>query len=149
MKRETLLRLNTCIEFHDGKLVISIDEMVGDPAHRVKIDVPHQLQQASHGKLISIPAGETGSRPDSTLVKLMAQAHAAQRMLMTGKPEPTVERFSKRHLYRLHHLSWLAPDIIAAIMEGRQPKTLNARRLLRMNAIPFEWSAQRKLLGFA
>src|SRR5690606_33038369 len=110
MKRETLLRLNTRIEFHEEKLVISIEEMTGDPAHRAQVDVPHQLQRANHAKLISIPAGDAGPRPDPTLVKLMAQAHAAQRMLMTGKPEQTVERFSKRHLYRLHHLSWLAPD---------------------------------------
>lgn len=58
-------------------------------------------------------------------------------------------RFSKRHLYRLLHLSWLAPDITAAIVEGRRPRHLNARKLLRMNQIPLEWDAQRQMLGFS
>lgn len=148
-KREALLSLNARIELHEFKLIIAIDEMTSDPAHRATIEVAYCDQRSSHAKLISIPTGEPSSRPDSTLVKLMAQGHAAQRMLMSGKSEPTVTHFSKRHLSRLYHLSWLAPDIVAAIIEGRQPKQLNARRLLRMNGIPIEWGAQRIVLGFA
>ena len=36
-----------------------------------------------------------------------------------------------------------------ASTDGRQPRQLNARRLLRMNGIPIEWGAQRIVLGFA
>lgn len=46
------------------------------------------------------------------------------------------------------HLSWLAPDISAAIVKGRHPKHLNARKLLRTNGIPLEWDAQRGGVGF-
>lgn len=149
LKRETLLALNARIELQPGKIIITIDEMTGDPIHRARIDVSYSDQRSSHAKLISIPPGESSSRPDSTLMKLMAQAHAAQRMLLSGESEPSVGHFSKRHLSRLYHLSWLAPDIVAAIMVGRQPKQLNARHLLRMNGIPIEWGAQRIMLGFA
>jgi hypothetical protein len=43
-------------------------------------------------------------------------------------------------------LSCLAPDIIEAIVEGKQPETLTARRL-DDPALPLEWVQQRKVLG--
>jgi hypothetical protein len=59
------------------------------------------------------------------------------------------EDYSRRHLARMAKLSFLAPDIIAAILEGKQPVHLTARRLLRMPDLPIRWSEQRQLLGFA
>lgn len=46
-------------------------------------------------------------------------------------------------------LIYLAPDIITAILDGRQPPLLNANRLRRLSEIPADWGKQRKLLGFA
>lgn len=43
----------------------------------------------------------------------------------------------------------LAPDIVAAIHDGRQPATLNRQRLARTTNLPIEWSAQKAALGFA
>jgi site-specific DNA recombinase len=43
----------------------------------------------------------------------------------------------------------LAPDIVTAIHDGRQPATLNRQRLARTTNLPIEWSAQRMALGFA
>jgi hypothetical protein len=59
-----------------------------------------------------------------------------------------VSKYSKRHLWQLLRVSWLAPDIIAAIAEGRQPKTLTGRRLLRVVDVPLAWADQRRLFGF-
>jgi hypothetical protein len=74
LKRETLLALNARIELQPGKIIITIDGMTGDPIHRARIDVSYSDQRSSHSKLISIPAGESLLRPDSTLMKLMAHA---------------------------------------------------------------------------
>ena len=47
-------------------------------------------------------------------------------------------------------VSTLAPGIVEAILEGRQPLGLSARGLMRMShALPLDWTAQRKFLGFA
>ena len=74
---------------------------------------------------------------------------AAQRMVLTGKEEPGVASYSKRYLWQLLRISWLAPDIISAIVEGRHPAGLTGRRLLRAAQLPLKWSEQREFLGFS
>ena len=55
---------------------------------------------------------------------------------------------SRTRLGKLALLGCLAPDIVTAIVEGRQPATLTAAALLAAE-LPLCWSAQRQLLGFA
>jgi hypothetical protein len=43
-------------------------------------------------------------------------------------------------------LAFLAPDIVEAIAEGRQPRALTLQRLL--NPISLAWAEQRRCLGF-
>lgn len=50
---------------------------------------------------------------------------------------------------RLIRLAFLAPDIVAAIVEGRQPTDLTATRLSRWKNLPLGWAEQRRDLGFA
>lgn len=87
--------------------------------------------------------------PNATLQKLVAQAFAAQNLLLTGKPNLALSDYSRRYLGQLVRISWLAPDIIAAIMDGTQPVDLTGRKLTRANAIPLDWPSQRKMFGFA
>jgi hypothetical protein len=49
---------------------------------------------------------------------------------------------------RLARLKYLAPDIVTAILDGRHPVQLTARRLLRATHIPITWDDQRVSLGF-
>jgi hypothetical protein len=44
-------------------------------------------------------------------------------------------------------LAFLAPDIVEAILQGRQPVELTALRLKRTR-LPLSWVEQRRLLGF-
>ena len=44
-------------------------------------------------------------------------------------------------------LSYLAPDIIEAILAGRQPRALTRRRLAAVD-LPIDWRQQRAMLGF-
>jgi site-specific DNA recombinase len=47
-------------------------------------------------------------------------------------------------------LSYLAPDIVRAPLEGRQPIELTPTRLLRLSKdLPHDWTEQRHVLGFA
>ena len=50
---------------------------------------------------------------------------------------------------RLMRLNFLSPDIVIAILTGRQPVTLTARKLMADTRLPLEWSEQRKAMGFA
>jgi hypothetical protein len=43
--------------------------------------------------------------------------------------------------------AYLAPDIVEAIVEGRQPRSLTVKLLL--GGIPFAWPDQRAAFGFS
>ncbi len=53
-----------------------------------------------------------------------------------------------RHVTRALPLAFLAPNIIRAILDGRQPVHMTARKLERMDALPIRWDDQRAALGF-
>ena len=86
--------------------------------------------------------------PDPVLVKLVALAMSARKSLGSEEVDPLTSHYSKRHLWQLLRISFLAPDIIAAIMNGEQAPTLSGRRLLRVTDLPLDWAGQRRVLGF-
>jgi hypothetical protein len=48
---------------------------------------------------------------------------------------------------KLLQLNYLAPDIIASIVDGTQPARLTSRQLLD-STLPLDWALQRRLFGF-
>ena len=58
-------------------------------------------------------------------------------------------RFLELVFTRLVRLSYLAPDITRAILEGRLPRGLTADKLLVQSRLPLAWHDQRTVLGFA
>jgi site-specific DNA recombinase len=57
------------------------------------------------------------------------------------------EGISRSYLTRLARLAFLSPEIVCAILDGRQPAQLTAARLSRITHLPLDWSEQRKALG--
>jgi site-specific DNA recombinase len=91
---------------------------------------------------------------DPSLLRIIARAHDIQRRLsqntkLTVHDIAREERVTAAYLYTLLRLPWLAPDIITAIVNGRQPHQFNAMTLMRKaSRLPAEWAEQRALLGF-
>ncbi|OJW61549.1 MAG: hypothetical protein BGO57_12665 [Sphingomonadales bacterium 63-6] len=91
--------------------------------------------------------------PDRRLNALLRKARDAQRMLESGRDE-TLDQLARQlgcrpgHFSRLVRLNYLAPDIVAAIIDGTQPASLDSTTLLKAN-LPLDWGLQRRLLGFA
>jgi site-specific DNA recombinase len=92
---------------------------------------------------------------DPSLLRVIARAHDMQGRL-SQNTELTVhdiareERVTAAYIYTLLRLTWLAPDITTAIVNGRQPQQLNAMTLMqRASRLPTDWAEQRTLLGFA
>ena len=54
-------------------------------------------------------------------------------------------RLSHAHVRRLLRFAYLAPDIVEAIIEGRQARSLTVKLLLR--GIPLDWADQRAAFG--
>ncbi len=86
---------------------------------------------------------------DPALVRLLVHAFAARRSIVEEDADPLIAGYSENHIGKLIRLSWLAPDIVGAIMSGRQPDRLTGRRLLRIGNLPIDWAGQRRALGFA
>ena len=85
------------------------------------------------------------NRSDAKLIGLIVKAEAAYLTLTSSESVPSNQR---PHLARLARLKFLAPDIVTAILEGRQPAMLSSRKVLRAAGIPHCWKAQRTFFGF-
>jgi site-specific DNA recombinase len=58
------------------------------------------------------------------------------------------ENVTAGYVSRLLRLPSLASDIITAIINGKNPRQLTAKKLMRLALqIPVDWTEQRKLLG--
>lgn len=145
-QRAVALEVGLSVRLSDA--AVSLD-LAGEG--ELRLDLPARLVRRGHElRLVLAPDQQTpGRSPDPVLLKLLAQAAAAQRMIVSGEDRPTVARYGKRHLWQLLRISWLAPDIINAIIQGRQPASLTGRALLRATNIPLDWSEQRAFFGFA
>ncbi len=91
--------------------------------------------------------------PDAALVRLLVGAHALARSL-AARPSCTLEEVGAQegmgapYAARLTRLNFLAPDIVLAILNGRQPVPLTASKLMADTRLPLDWWGQRKALGF-
>ena len=85
------------------------------------------------------------SQMDSTLVKAIAQAFRWQKMLETGqyatiKEIAKAEKINSSYVSRLLRMTLLAPDIVEAILDGRQPVEMTLAVL--MGPFPVVWEEQ-------
>jgi hypothetical protein len=86
---------------------------------------------------------------DNALVKALARAHRWRRMIETGAYSSITElakgqRVNGSYACRLLRLSLLAPEIVEAILNGRQPNDLQLSQLLR--PLPACWDSQMRRL---
>lgn len=81
---------------------------------------------------------------DPELIGLLRRAEAARERLL----QPSSSDAPDREDERLTRLAFLSSDIVAAILDGRQPSSLTPRRLLRQVNLPLDWHEQKAALGF-
>jgi hypothetical protein len=94
------------------------------------------------------------AKPDARLIKLLIRAHRFNTTLLDGEGLRFAalakrEGVSPSYFTRLVRLSYLAPDITEAILDGRQPRDLTADKLLAHSRLPLGWHEQRTVLGYA
>ena len=117
----------------------------------VTIHVPFRLVKRGGRKEMQLPEGASAQRrPDDALVKALARAFRWKRMLDSGEFATIAElaeheRIAAPYLTRILRLSFLAPDLVEAILEGRQPSKLSLETIRK--PLPTEWSEQKQLLS--
>lgn len=112
------------------------------------LHVPFRIVKRGGRKEMLLPqnASNQRARVDSALVKALARAFRWQRMLESGDfatiGELAVsENIAKSYLCRVLRLTLLAPELVAAILDGRQPEDLTLPTL--MKPFPVAWVEQR------
>ena len=114
----------------------------------VTIHVPFRIVKRGGRKEMILPPGAPAQRKiDNTMVKALARAFRWKRMLESGHFATIGDLASKEgiapsYMTRVMRMTLLAPEIIEAIVEGRQGPEVTLAGLLEPVAL--EWVAQRK-----
>ena len=115
--------------------------------------IPLPTRRSFREAKLRIDAAANDERPSDDLLDIVADAIAAQRLVLAS-PELSLNQLAKREgrcrtqLARLLRLSWMSPRIIEAIAEGSQRKGLTRRGLLICD-MPIDWAEQERQFGFA
>jgi len=113
----------------------------------VTIHVPFRIVKRGGRSEVHLPDG-IGSEPkaDNTLVKALARAFRWKRMLESGEFGSISELAEREgiapsYMTRILRLTLLAPDIVEAILDGKQGPEVTLARML--GQFPIEWERQR------
>ena len=125
--------------------------LTGD-SRTVTVRIPISIRRRGGRKLVVAPDGTTDTwavpcrRIDNAMVKAIARAFRWREMLENGKYATiaeiaAAEKINESYVGRVLRLTLLAPDIVEAILNGRQPVEMTLAVLVR----PFSvlWQAQR------
>ena len=104
--------------------------------------------------LIDGAGGGARKKPDHSLYRLLAQAQRYNEMVMRNGGKRMGELAAEAgvgssYFTRILRLSFLAPDIVKAILHDRHPIELTAKRLANEFRLPITWEEQRKKLAIS
>ena len=131
----------------------SIKTSVSKDGRTATVSIPVTFLQRSGRKQILSPPGATpwssAPRVDTALVKAIVRAHRWRDLLETGEYSSAAEvakaeKVNDSYVSRILRLTLIAPDIIDAILTGRQSSTLQLDDLLK--PLPAAWERQRSEL---
>jgi hypothetical protein len=119
------------------------------------IRIPMRLPRRGGRKLNMTPEGVAAPprKPsrDETLVKALVRAHRWRGKIESGQAKSITdlaeqEGVTDAYVCRLLPLTCLAPDIVEAILDGRQPKGMRLAEMLGNGSLA--WEEQRRAWGF-
>ena len=118
-------------------------------------DIPMKFRVRNGKAVMVLPDGSRAIERkdaivDNTMVKVIARGHRWHRMLCDGvyntiEDLAATEKINASYVGRVLRLTLLAPEIIEAILEGRQPVGMTMAGLLM--PFPLMWAEQRAALG--
>lgn len=119
--------------------------------------VPLTIKHRQNRKLLIPPDPDaTGAAGgfDAPMIKTLGKAFYWKRLIDEGVYPTTADlaralKVETGWAAEVLRMTMLAPDIVEAIFEGRQPRHLNLHTLRgRQDLLPRDWGEQRRLLGF-
>lgn len=117
------------------------------------ITVPISLRRRGVEARLIVGNNHQDISVDPVLVTTIAKAHSWFAHL-TSENTISINDIARQQevpaseISRLLPLAFLAPDIVEAILAGRQPPELTSKHLKRFDNLPLDWDLQRDVLGF-
>ena len=150
----TPLRLVQWLAQSDGRVEPDVEARTDTDCSLVTLTIPARLKRTGKEMRIIVEDGSDPAIPDSGLVRVVVRAHIVRDRLLADK-SLTLDDIAKSegmvpsYATRLFRLTLLAPDIVSAILSGKHPPELTARKLMDDTRLPLDWNEQRRSLGFA
>jgi hypothetical protein len=120
--------------------------------------VPLTIKRRHTRKLLIAPPGQEDAKVRSSfdlpMIRTIGKAFYWQKLLDSGEVANATElarqlKLEPGWVAEVLRLTRLAPDIVQAILDGRQPRHLNLHAIRgRQAEMPVDWDEQRRLLGF-
>ena len=114
------------------------------------VRVPMALRKRGGRKVVVASDGSAGWAPqrahvDTALVKALARAFRWRKLLETGvhgtiDEIAAVEKINSSYVSRVLRMTLLAPDVVEAILDGRQPAEVTLAALMQPFAVA--WACQ-------
>ncbi len=115
------------------------------------IRIPYRFRRTGGRKEIIAPEGSDTrfrpqARPDEALIKALVRGFRWRDMMESGeagsvKELADKEKIDPSYMARTLRLTLLAPDIVEAILDGRQPESMSVEKLRQQ--FPVDWKGQR------
>jgi hypothetical protein len=133
-----------------------------DPRHKsvdaddlTCLTIEAKLKRSGGEVHLVIPPNSIGAsvlQPNPSLMKAVARARDWYERVLQGKASnqkslTLYARATRRYIDKVFPCAFLAPDIVEAILEGRQPRDLTFKKLC--SNISLSWIEQRRQCGFA
>jgi site-specific DNA recombinase len=165
-KQEVVRNILGRIDLHEDRVVIRVDnrgllniiraDSSVQPAH-VNLIIEREAIRVRRGKalrlVIPAPTSESDIQMrDEKLISLIAESRTIMAQI-TDNPDKSIPALAKEQgrcrvrMVKVAKLACLAPDIVTAIIEGRQPTNLTPSKLLSAD-LPLTWAQQKRVLGF-
>jgi len=165
--RELVRSVVERVGVHDDVLVASLKAkelaavLAGNTCHvssdkqldSIELRAEAKLHRAGKEIRLAVGGGIADNKPDGKMIGLLRYAHATRDALMTGRDE-TIDAMAQRVGVKRDYLSahmrvtYLAPDVVRALIEGRYPEVLTPARLLSLcKDLPHDWQLHRAALG--
>jgi hypothetical protein len=119
---------------------------VNEAGHTLTVVIPLAVTIRGGRKAMVTPGVlMLDARQDVTLIKAVARAFRWRRMLEGGQfatvqELAAAEKINASYVSRVLRLTLLAPEIVEAILDGRQPEGMTLPGL--MEGVPVEWARE-------
>ena len=118
------------------------------------LSVPARLKRAGIETKLVIANDDSRREPDRSMLRLLARSQRFHSMIMRGEEKTMADLageagVSPSYFTRVLRLSFLAPEIVKAIVHDRHPSELTAKQLSLHIRLPSAWPDQMGLLGIA